>query len=306
MNSLAISCVHWLDSSRQRLIGAALLLGLALMAARQDSQLRNLRPPWIPPPEEITQSLHPTAARVLSFGHLPVWVDALLVRGLAEAAIEPVAPGTHPALYYWLDLATQLDPLQFELYWFGSNILSIVRRDGTGADLLLDRSHSVIVQSTYPEAGFQKRHWSEAWQLELMRGYNALFELQDFDKAQASFELASRLPGALPFLGPLSRRLSTREGRIEVASRTLTSLLARKNAPEVQAQLEERARELRLARFLFALESEFIASKSRSFESFLMKKGVSGDPEGGKLSWNPARGRIETTSSLGKLAMLYH
>lgn len=305
MHAAPRAVVNLLDRCREKVLKPVVVVGLLLIAVRWDALLRKMAPTQMAPAESIEQSLNPTAARVLSFGHLPVLVDGLLVRGLAEASTEIVTPGVHPTLYYLLDLATRLDPLQFELYWFGSNILSIVRRDGAGADLLLERSHTIVSESRYPEPGFQERHWAYAWQLELMRGYNALFELQDFEKARESFELASRLPGALPFLGPLSQKLASREGRIEVADRTLSSLLRRKNPPEVQAQLEERNRELGLARFLLALEKGFVTSKSRSFEAFLRTRGISADPQGGSLSWNPDSGRIWTTSPLGKLGSLY-
>jgi hypothetical protein len=282
------------------------LVGLGLfLAVRLEGTLRSLDVAIVVPPAEAEQALNPRSAEILSFGHVPALVDALVVKAISDPAIDPVRPGSHPPLFYELDLATQLDPHQFELYWIAGSLLSIIRWDGVGAELLLDRAHEIIASRSYPEPGFQEKYWAYAWQLELMRGYTALFEHQDFDKARESFELASRLPGALPFLAPLARRLESREGRFEVAARTLDSLLQRKNDPAVQQVLETRARELRLAQFLFALEKDFLASREGSFQRFLSSRRMTTDPWGGTLSWNRASGRILTTTDLGRLGVLY-
>jgi len=282
------------------------LLGLGLLlAARLNTRLRLLDAPWVPPPEEAAQKLNPRTAEILSFGHLPAVVDTLVVKAISDPAIDPVKPGTHPPLFYQLDLATQLDPHQFELYWIAGSLLSVIRWDGIGAGILLDRAHDIIADRKFPEPGFQERYWSYAWQLELMRGYTALFEHQDFSKARASFQLASQLPGALPFLAALARRLETREGRIEVAARTLDGLLRRRNDPMIQQVLEARAREVRLAQFLLALENEFLASGLRSFEDFMRGRKTTTDPMGGSLSWNADTRRIVTSTDLGRLGVLY-
>ncbi len=282
------------------------ILGLGLvLAARLNDRLRLLDAPLVLPPEEAEQTLNPRTAEILSFGHLPAVVDALVVKAISDPAIDPVKPGTHPPLFYQLDLATQLDPHQFELYWIAGSLLSIIRWDGAGAAALLDRAHEIISSGSFPEPGFQKKYWSYAWQLELMRGYTALFEHQDFSKARESFELASRLPGSHPFLAALARRLETREGRIEVAIRTLNSLLERKNDPAVQQTLEVRLSEARIAQFLLALEQEFLASSLHRFDEFLKSRQIQADPMGGSLSWNADTRRIVTSTDLGRLGVLY-
>jgi hypothetical protein len=297
--------VKILDKGLREVLTVSLLaLGLFL-AARLNDTLRVWDVPVVLPPDEAEQTLNPRTAEILSFGHVPAVVDALVVKAISDPAIEPVRPGTHPPLFYELDLATQLDPHQFELYWIAGSLLSIIRWDGSGAALLLDRAHEIIATRSFPEPGFQEKYWSYAWQLELMRGYTALFELQDFAKARESFELASQLPGALPFLGSLARRLETREGRIEVAARTLASLLRRKNAPAVQQTLEARFREVQLAQFLLSVEVDFLASRENSFDRFLKTRQINSDPLGGSLSWNASGRRVITTTDLGRLGVLY-
>jgi hypothetical protein len=305
MTAASEICVNPLDRGTQELLRLSLVaLGL-LLAVRLEATLRSLDVPVVVPPAEAEQSLNPRSAEILSFGHVPVIVDALVIKAISDPAIDPVRPGSHPPLFFDLDLATRLDPHQFELYWIAGSLLSIIRWDTVGAGVLLDRAHEIIASEKFPEPGFQEKFWGYAWQLELMRGYTALSEYQDFEKARESFDLASRLPGAMPFLAPLAKRLRSREGSLEVAARMLDSLLQRKNDPAVQEALEARARDLHLAQFLLALEKDFTAARARSFESFLESRRISNDPMGGRLSWNAVTRRIQTTTDLGRLGVLY-
>jgi len=262
-------------------------------------------------PEAMEQSLDPQVAKMLSFGHLPALVDGLLIRSYSDPAYDPVSPGTHPPLFFLLRLATELDPHFFELYWMGGSLLSIVRRDGPGAAELLDRAHEQISKGRFPEPGFQEKYWSYAWQLELMRGYNAIFELGDFEKAAEAFEWAGKLPGGDSFLKALAKRLSTTEGRFEVALRSIQGLLQRKNSDEVQEQLEVRARDLKLGHLLFVVDQEFRRSLSKShlnskdFVTFQKRSGRQVDPLGGTLAWDEASQKVTTSTPRSVLSGLY-
>ena len=291
-------------NARKSLMGLCFLL-LALWAARLNSELRELDPPGVTPAPEISQSLHPKAALVLSLGHVPALVDSLLIRALSETSLDPVAPNTRAPVFFLMDLATQLDPHYFELYWVSASLLSIVYRDGVGAGILLDRAHEVLEKGDFPSESFQTRYWAYAWQLEMMRGYNALFELGDLKRAREAFQLSAKLPGSMSFLENISKRLDTREGRIEIVSKTLEGLLQRRNDPVVQRELEDRARVARLARFLDQTEREYVQSREAFFEKFLSSRGIVKDPEGGTLSWNATTKQIETTTGLTGLSVLY-
>jgi hypothetical protein len=281
------------------------ILALALGVSPLSKRLSILSPALPDQHDQATAPLVPQAAQILSFGHLPALVDSLLLRVLADPAIGPVSPGTHPASFTALELATQLDPDWFELYWISGNLLSVIRWDGRGAGLILDRAHDKIRSNQFPTSEFRESQWPQAWQLELLRGYNALFELQDFEAARESFATAATLPGAYSFLKPLSERLATRAGKIEVAERTLRSLLQRKNPKVVQTELEARWREIQLVQWLLRLEERFLESQAPSFEGFLKKIAISSDPLGGLLYWDAQQKRIRTSSPAGKLLRLY-
>ncbi|MBU6376574.1 MAG: hypothetical protein KGQ59_11300 [Bdellovibrionales bacterium] len=278
---------------------------LVFLAVRLNSDLRDLDSAAVIPPLDITQSVHPVAAKVLSFGHDPALVDSLLLRSLGDTQIDPVAPQTRAPIFYLLNLASELDPHYFELYWISASLLSIIYRDGVGTDILLNRAHKIIEKEDYPSESFRSRYWAYAWQLELMRGYNALSELQDLHKAQEAFTLASSLPGAPAFLSSLSQQLSTRKGRIEVALKTIQNLLERDNALPVQKMLEQKKQEATLAAFLDSTERQFLESRAASFSEFQKKQGLLADPFGGTLHWNTEKKSIETTTTARLPLALY-
>ena len=52
---------------------------------------------------------------------------------LEDPLITHVTKGTHPAIFYTLDLITELDPAFMEAYTAGATVVSVIRDDGPGA-----------------------------------------------------------------------------------------------------------------------------------------------------------------------------
>jgi len=277
----------------QTLASAAFIFLTALGLGRL---LRATETSWIEPPATISQELDPTLAQVASLGHVAAVVDAILIRSLGDPAYDRVARGTHPPLYYELKLATSLDPTFEGLYWYGSLILAVVRKDGPGGDEILERAHERIVMGE-----FGKR----AWFMEVLRATNALFELQDIPKAMAAFEYASRLPGAPPYLGSLSRRLGTPEGRFEVARRSLGSMIQSAADEQIKAELEARLGELALSERLHKINEQFkhwLQGRQATGALFDRFRGPAGYAE---LKWDEATARVETISPREAIAGFY-
>ncbi len=268
---------------------------LAAATALLGSKLRTSDTAWIEPPAHIEQELDPKLIEIASLGHLPSWVDAVLIRSFADPAYDPVLPGTHPPLYYELKLATALDPYFYELYYYGASILSIIRRDGAGAAELLERAHNQIQSGAFQEQG---------WQLELFRGYNALFELQDGATAAQAFETAARLPHSPPYIKTLAQSLTTPEGRYVAARRSFETLLKRKNDPETQRILEERNQALETSERLYKINQaflEWLGKRKPDAQLFDRFRG-SGYAE---LRWDEAQGRVETIAPRQELKGFY-
>ncbi|MBI2712028.1 MAG: hypothetical protein HYX41_04050, partial [Bdellovibrio sp.] len=100
--------------------------------------LRFLETPSVEPEIDKRVKWDPGLTRAVSFGFVPAMIDWLWMSVLLDSNISKVQPGTHPQLYYDLDLITDLDPSFLSGYITGGNLLSVIRNDGVGArDLLL-------------------------------------------------------------------------------------------------------------------------------------------------------------------------
>jgi hypothetical protein len=251
--------------------------------------------PLLELPATTEQPASPQLVEIASLGHLPAWIDAILLRSLGDPAYTPVSPGTHPPLFYELDLATKLDPDFEDLYWYGGSILSVVRRDGPGAETLLARADARI------QAG-KLRHYRLI--LEITRGYNALYELQDLELAKLCFARAASLPDSPPYLLDLSRRLETIEGRFEVARRTFAQLLQREKDEELKRQLELRWAGISTAEQLYRINLAFKRWAGTRLPSGTLLRTYLG-PNGPDLVWDPARQQVETREPRETIPGLY-
>ncbi len=277
--------------SRSSVQTLAIASSIFLTAFGLGRLLRATETSWIEPPASISQELDPTLAQVASLGHVAAVVDAILIRSLGDPAYDRVARGTHPPLYYELKLATSLDPSFTGLYWYGSLILAVVRKDGPGGDEILERAHRRIVMGEFG-GEFGRR----AWFMEVLRATNALFELQDLPKAMAAFEYASTLPGAPPYLKSLSARLGTAEGRFEVARRSLASMIQSAADDQMKAELERRLAEFTVSERLYTIHEQFkrwLQGRQASSALFDRFRGPAGYAD---LRWDAGTERVETLS----------
>jgi hypothetical protein len=139
-----------------------------------------------------------------------------------------------------MDLAVSLDPLFFDGYLTGANLLAVVRNDGLGAQILLEKGNQV-------RKSLRNQLWPNEWQLPFMMGYVYGYELADFDKAINAFQEAGEVSGAPEFVVQMATGLSTAEGRKKVTGRIFQYLIKRSEAvgepKEVQEQLILKARQ---------------------------------------------------------------
>src|ERR1051325_4915360 len=117
----------------------AILLALIGLHFILGPRLGLLEPPWVEPETQREDRYNPRLVGLLSFGQLPAAMDWIWMRLLQDPSITHVQPGKHPALYYDLQLLTDLDPAYRESYTDGAQLLSIVRNDGPGARDLLEK-----------------------------------------------------------------------------------------------------------------------------------------------------------------------
>lgn len=286
------------------LVAAVAVLGVALQAVLS-MHLAVLAPAWTPSAEERPVKWDPALFKTLAFGHWPAGIDWLWIKTLVDPSISHVPPGTHPTIYYDLDLATELDPAFFDIYVGGANLLAVIRDDAPGALALLLKADRFRVNDlpSYPES-FRRDYWSGAWDIPLLLAYVYLFELNDMTHAAAQFKEAARLPGAPAYLGRLAQRFEKPGGEYEVGLKLLRFMISSSKDLRAQEKLESQFSSLVVAQYLFQLNLSFESylgahpgGPQRNWKRFLDEaaNSVRKDPFGGELTLAPS-GKLVTST----------
>lgn len=288
-----------------------------------DRALRQAAVAWLDAPTESAATppgSTPLQLRLLSLGQLTAAADWLWLRALQDPAISHVPRGVRAALFHELDLLTELDPLFFDAYSAGSNLLVIIRDDEEGALALLRKAARVRDETlpSYPPE-VRERFWRRAWELPVIEAYIWLFEREDIAKAATRFTEAAAIAGAPEFLHSLAARFARPGGELEVGQRLLNFMMAQSEAVAGEPRSEslrpllEKRRSLEVIAALRGLNKswkDFLGScsKRRSgtrgadvqkcWEGFLSSynSGSDRDPWGGRLALREADGRIVTTT----------
>ncbi len=283
--------LHWRDYSKT----FALLLVLLWGQITLDARIQAVDSAYVELPESH-ERWNADLFRTLSFGHLPAAVDWLLLRFLLDPAYTHVTGNMRAPVFYDLDLATDLDPLFYDLYVVGGSFLAVVRNDGEGARLILEKGEKFRSEQLplLPEK-FRNRFWPAAWQIPLALGYVYIFEKDDLPKGLEVFERTSRIPGAPDYLKRLAERLKVPGAIFQVGLRMLDTMIDSSRNPEARERLFRRRQSLQVAGFLYHLNGQFLEFRQKSpaplaaaWKRFLVLHGNSRlDPWGGELSISP-------------------
>jgi hypothetical protein len=244
---------------------------------------------------------------MISFGHLPAAIDWMWIQVLLDPNITHVAKGTHPAIYYTLDLITDLDPINFSAYKAGANLLAVVRDDGAGARDILEKGNKFRKEklASYPMK-LQQEYWEYSWAIPYLMSYVYMFELQDIPHAAIAFQEAAAIPGSPPFLQSIIKRLQSPGGEYEVGLRLLNHMIQGERNEDAKDQLIKKRNSLVVGQFLFEMNhsfQSFLQVRSRMPGSIQSKFGAylkstnysSRDPWGGVLSISPEGKVVSST-----------
>lgn len=171
----------------------------------------------------------PQGIEHLSFGMRPQLADLIWIRSIQD--FDFCATSVHKKqcqgkdwLYRMLKAVVTLDPNYQNAYSAGGLALSVLISDYEGASEIFD-------------LGVKK--FPDDWVLLYRAGYHFLFEVNDFEKASALYSRVSELGG--PFwVVNLGKRLTTKEGRLEVGRKVLDHMLKSEMPPEFAERLREK------------------------------------------------------------------
>jgi hypothetical protein len=266
--------------------GILILNGL-LIRQRADFKTPADAPPFVWRPELY---------RILSFGQLPAAVDALLLKFLVEDSITHVEPGVTARVFYYLDLATDLDPAYFSLYTAGTGFLAVVKNDKASALKLITKGENFRKYELpkYPDI-VRNTYWEDEWRIPFLDGYVHLFEIGDLIGASAAYHELEGLPGAPSGVHYLSRHFEKPGGIYEVGLNVLKNMLSTEIDENVIRELKLKQKSLSLSSDLFRLNSEFKAYKG-NWARFKREKNIpETDPFGGKI-FISHDGKIDSTT----------
>jgi hypothetical protein len=264
--------------------------------------LDNHQMQWVEMPESQAYYMNAEVFKLLSFGQLNVAVDWMYMKVLQDTTLASSSALTRPAIFYYLNLITDLDPAFFDAYEVGSSLLAIARRDSLGATQLLKKSEPFIESKLplYPKK-FYDTFWRDYWRLYMLSGYLYLTDLEDLPASVHAFNQASAVEHAPHFLKQLTQKLQTIEGTYEIAFRVIDVLLRRTKSQELVQALEEKKFNLDIAFFMAKCNQSFRklipkCKQTYCFKQFLENNfGTYQDPWGGVLSLLP-NGRIITST----------
>jgi tetratricopeptide (TPR) repeat protein len=169
-----------------------------------------------------------------SFGMRPQVADFIWVRTIQDFdycekyLVKRTCVG-NSWLYHMLEAIVNLDPNYNVAYSAGGLALTILISDYEGASKIFDRGVEVFPND---------------WQLLFRAGYHALYEENNFVKAADLYRRAGE-NGGPEYCIPLSKRLGTKEGQIEVGERLVAQLIQREEEEGIINRLKEKIEGIR-------------------------------------------------------------
>jgi hypothetical protein len=201
----------------------------------------------IPPAQaEAGAELNGKLVKGLFLGFSTSAADIALIRALSETELGPVAKGFHPPSYLAYQLATQLDPSFFEIYWAAGNYLSVVRQDPIGALHFVRRGIDFITHELPQQPStVRERYWSRAWAIYLIGAYLSFYDFQDIEMGCRMVEDASKIPGSPDYLKGFAQKLRQPEERRKFEEFFLNLLLRNERREDVRKRISDRLQALR-------------------------------------------------------------
>lgn len=249
-----------------------------------------------PPPQYIGISIDPRIVRRFLGVRLVVadliWIDTLIKSDINREA------EAFTSVYRAFKVITTLDPDNLLAYYVAGMYLSVIKDDIKGASAILHEGVEWMDTHRYV--------WKNAWRIPFSLGYNLIYEEQNVEEGGGFIRKAAELPNAPDIAKALARRVSTEQGRLEIAARVLNDVYERASRPEERQRIEAKMINVGVRRELLELNErfqEFLATtkanafpRRRQFELFLRFINHSGrDMTGGAVYLN-AMGKIASRS----------
>jgi hypothetical protein len=199
--------------------------------------------------------LQPGLARTMSKSQLPLLIDLYWLRVL-NAIGEEDSESKNRALYYYGELLTDLDPRFYQAYlYIALNVPYLVER-------------GVYVNGHLAEKLLRKglKQYPDDMRMSIVLGY-VLFSMErKFLEAAQHYRHLATVPGAPPWVAPLSTRLFAQGGKPLEGLDFVEELLENVDDPMLRQEFEQRREQLLLEAFLQRVDAavaQFKESRGR-------------------------------------------
>ena len=186
-------------------------------------------------------------------------------------------------LYHILDLATDLDPYYYDVYWYGSTLMPSVK----DSIMLLNKG---------------RKYFPHDWKLPEMIGFYYHYHLKDYLSAGKYYEIAGRLPGHPPFVPSLAGRFYTKAGDIGSAIRVLKNFYDTCEKEDLKKDFGYRIKQLHDIALLEKKAENFKERFSHYPENLKelitsgIIKNIPSEPYKGSYFWDKKRKRVRSTT----------
>jgi hypothetical protein len=222
-----------------------------------------------------------------------LWIEAIQAMGERKISIEAGRWIAHA-----IDVITTLDPHFVRVYEAGGIALATLVPMFEESNRLLEKG---------------MKHNPQVWQLPFHLGFNYYFNFNDDPKAARYMAIASRLPGAPPYLAQLAARLYVSAKSPQLAIDFLAQMYDKTTDRNVKRVLEQRLKEVIVERDLLRLEEAIgryrvlhkrVPDRLEDLVSSGVVRELPREPFGGRYLYDPHAGAVR--SSVVKERMKLH
>jgi len=252
-----------LRDKKGSIIGLALLVTLGagqnILNSAAQSELA-----FIPNPSQyIGISLDPRIIKRL-LGLRMVFADLIQIDTFIKADMTH-EDRPYTTLYRAFRNVIMLDPDNVESYYLAGLYLSVIKDDIKGASAIL-RDGARYIDATGRDSG-------DGWKIMYTLGYNLMIEEGEVVEGAEWIQKAASSPHSSLVVKALAKRVSTEQGRLEIASRVLQDVYRNLTKPDEKKKIEHKLTLIAAQQELLDLNEKFEKFLANT-EAYALKKDI--------------------------------
>ncbi len=201
-----------------------------------------------------------------------IWVDVLAKHFNAEKNV------SYSTFYQATKNMQELDPYMFKESQDIGIYMACVIKDIAGASEIMENAAKKLKEYLLIDPEFPKK-FRAIWSLFMYTAYHFIIEVADLEKGHYWIQEAAKVEGAPDVIKDYDALLSTKVGRIQIASSVLNDIYRRAKSEEDKAVIKQRLVDIEKSQELVEINENFqkflnstgahVLEKKKAFELFL-------------------------------------